>query len=58
MHDLPDAYERRAKEMEDRQDRRYQKCTLQQKVQFWTSAELEIGETIKLLRERSSTYTQ
>lgn len=54
----PDAYERQAQSMEDRQDRRYQKCTLQQKVQFWNSTEMEIAETIKRLRERSSSYTQ
>ena len=54
----PDTYERKAKDMEDRQDRRYQKCTLQQKVQFWTAAEKEIYDTIQLLREKSSTYTK
>lgn len=55
---LPDTYERLAQQIDDRQWRRLQKCTLQERVQFWTSTECEIAETINTLRGKSSTYTK
>jgi hypothetical protein len=53
-----DAYERQALAMEERQNRRYEKCTLQQRVQFWTRTETMIYETIEKLRSKSKTYVK